>query len=396
MGWHGIWLVLVLGGAGFAQGADPVVATVGRTQISAGELQAQLEKLPGKEPGQVLELLIARELLRLEGEARGLGADPQVRAELEQCERQELLRLVEEREGNTGEGQGQTLRSRLGAALRDSLGFVWDAGVAQGLIGRQHARATAADSAALVARWQGGSLTVAAYLKRSLIYGVRNSLADTAAARRAGEQQTLDDLLVAWARHRGYDQEASLRRRLRSKEAELYGQALFARQVEAQGPPPDSLLRAYFGQHRGRFVLPSGVKVQEILVGAARLADSLKTAILAGADMGALARVHTRRRWARQQGGDLGLLTSQTPGYGELFNLAAAAKPGQLQGPVPLGGGLALFRVTEKVAPRPAEYEEVRGEVLARLQEEAMDRYIAHLRQHYAAQIHIDQQALGE
>ena len=237
---------------------------------------------------------------------------------------------------------------------------------------------------------------MAEYLKRSLIYGVRNSLADTAAARRAGEQLTLDDLLVAWARQRGYDQAPALVHRRRSKEAERYGQMLFARQAEAEGPASDSLQSAYFGQHRDRFILPPGVKVQEILVGDARLADSLKTAILAGADMGELARVYTRRRRARQQGGDLGLLTAQTPGYGELFTLAYAAEPGQLQGPVPQGGGLALFRVTEKIAPRPAVFEEVRGEVLARLQEEAMDRYIAHLRLKYAAQIHIDKQALGE
>lgn len=397
MGWYSVWLVLVLGAAGSVRAADPVVATVGKTQISAGELQAQVERLSGKQPHQVLELLIARELLRLEGEAQGLGADPQLRAELDQYERKELLQLIEAREVAAGRfREGQTVRQGLGAALRDSLGFVWETEVARGLVGRQYARATAADSLALVARWQGGALTVAEYLKRSLIYGVRNSLADTAAARKAGEQLTLDDLLVAWARQRGYDQDPALVHRRQSKEVELWGQMLFARQVEAEGPPSDSLQRAYFGQHRDRFILPPGVKVQEILVGDARLADSLKTAILAGADMGELARGYTRRRRARQTGGDLGLLTSQTPGYGELFTLAYAAEPGQLQGPVPQGGGLALFRVTEKIAPRPAVFEEVRGEVLARLQEEAMDRYIAHLRLKYAAQIHIDKQALGE
>ncbi|MSR84676.1 MAG: peptidyl-prolyl cis-trans isomerase [Candidatus Latescibacteria bacterium] len=397
MGWYRVWLVLALGAAGPARAADPVVATVGKTQISAGELQAQVEKLPGKQPHQVLELLIARELLRLEGEAQGLGADPQLRAELDQYERQELLRLIEEREVAAGRfSEGQTVRHRLGAALRDSLGFVWDTEVARGLVGRQHARATAADSVALVARWQGGSLTVAEYLKRSLIYGVRNSLVDTAAAHKAGEQLTLDDLLVAWARQRGYDQDPVLVHRRQSKEAELWGQMLFFRQVEAEGPPSDSLQRAYFGQHRDRFILPPGVKVQEILVDDFPLADSLRTQILAGADMGELAKVHTRRRWARESGGDLGLLTLKAPGYGELLPVAFAAEPGQLQGPVQQGGVFALFRVTERIAPRPATFEEARTGVMERLQEEGMDRYISQLRVKYARKIHVDEQALGE
>ena len=72
-----------------------------------------------------------------------------------------------------------------------------------------------------------------------------------------------------------------------------------------------------------------------------------------------------------------------------------AGEPGQLQGPWKQGGFYALFRVTNRVPPRPANFEEAQSALLQRLQEEAMDRYLAALRLKYAALIHVDDQALG-
>lgn len=515
----GVLLLVVVGGAG---AGEPVAAKVGDTQIGVDEVVVQQAKFPGRSRRQVLDLLIARELLRLEGQSQGLGKDPQLAAELAQYEFQTLLQLIQDREAGavqisegeveqlyrewgsgeevrashilctteeeakavlaqlqggasfvelakehsvhklsslvggemgymrkdllmpefreqvwamkTGEiypqplktrlgfhvvkltdhhklavdslrstlqdelrqRRHQNLRATLGAALRDTLDFGWQSQVALQLIGREKATATAVDSATTIAGWRGGSLSVAEYLKRSRIYGVRNSLADTAQARKAGEQLTLDDVLVAAARYRHYNRESGVRRKLRAKQSEIYAQELYARQAGAQEVPSDSLLRAFYGQHREFFQLPPGVKVREILVDDPRLADSLRAQILAGADMGTLASQYTRRRWARGTAGELGVLTLQTPGYGDLIPQAFAAEPGKLQGPLQQGGFFALYLVEERVPPRQATFEEAKSGVVERLQEEAMDRYISQLRVKYARKIRVDEQALGE
>lgn len=504
------------------RGDDPVVARVGEAEITLAELKSYQGRFPQQSRGQVLDLLLAREVLRLAGQEQGLAADPEIADQLHQFEWQTLLQTIQDREigaaqfgqaelealyAEWGSGEEvrashilcdteaeaaavleqirggsafetlarsrsghklsaqvggemgymrkdmlmpefreqvwtlpagqvypqplrsrlgyhvvkatehrkigldslrgalveelqarrrQTLRGQLAAAQRDTLHFAWDAEVARGLVGREHARPTRADSTTLVARWEGGELTVAEYLLRSRIYGVRNSLADTAAARRAGEQLTVDDLLVSAARRRGYDREAAFERKRRAKMAELFSARLFARQVDSLGAPADSLVRAYFAAHQDQFQLPPGVRVQEILLDDAARADSIKAALFAGADMAAIAASHTRRAWARGTGGDLGVLTPKTPGYGELLPLAFAAEPGQLQGPIHLGGFLVLFRVTERVPPRPATLEEARTGVVQRLQEEAMDRYIARLRQQYAEEIAVRTDLLAE
>lgn len=390
-------LALGLVPGGRAEGRAKVLARVGRTAIDAAEVDSLRVRRPDSTVRELLRLLVDREVLLLEGEAQGLGEEPVLTARLREFESEALVRCLLDRQAESGHGGDQAgLRAKLAAALRDSLGFVWDAAVAQSLVGRTYATPSRSDSSRTVARWRGGSLTVAEYLVRSRIYGVHNSLADTAAARRAGLQLTIDDLLVAGARRAGLAREAAFQRRLRGRTAELYAETLFARQSAALAAPGDSLIEAFFGQHRDRYQLPAGVRVQEILVDGRVRADSLRDVLAAGADMGTLAAAYTRRQWARRRQGDLGVLTADSPGFGALLPLAFAAEPGVLVGPVPLGSQFSLFRVIERRPARPMHLDEARAAVVQDLHAAAMDHYLEELRQRYRGKIHIEAGALQE
>ena len=285
-------------------------------------------------------------------------------------------------------------RHLLGRRLREQFHFKWHAAVAQTLIGRVRPSPTAADSAALIAQWEGGQLSAAAYLKRIRPFGVKQTLADTALARERGEEVVIEDLLLAEARRRQYQREPALQRRLGAREAELIAERLFAQEVAQKPTVGDSVLRALYQARPDQYRVPAGAEVQEILLADQTTADSLKALILAGADMGQLARQHSTRAWARDKEGMLGVLSRDSAGYGPLLPLALQAPVGLLQGPVELGGEYSLFRVVSRIPDRPASFEEARELVKKQRLDLGMDRFIAGLRQRYADQIQIDEQVL--
>jgi peptidyl-prolyl cis-trans isomerase C len=285
-------------------------------------------------------------------------------------------------------------RSALGRRLREEFGFRWNAEAAQALIGRERPAATAADSSTLVAQWEGGQLSAAAYLKRLRPFGVKQSLADSALARERGEQVVVEDLLLAEARRRQYQREPALRRRLEVREAELLADRLFALEVGPQAAVSDSALRSLYELRPDQYRLSPAAEVQEILAADQATADSLKAMILAGADMGQLARQHSTRAWAREKEGMLGVLSRDSAGYGPLLPLALEAPVDSLQGPVLLGGEYSLFRVVRRIPDRPASFEEAKELVKKQWLDRQMDRFIAELHLRYADQIQIDEQAL--
>lgn len=285
-------------------------------------------------------------------------------------------------------------RKELGGRLREAYHFEWFAEAAQSLLGRARAQATAADSALVVARWEGGQLSGASFLKRVRAYGLRQTLADSALARQRGEEMVLEDLLLAEARRRQYDQAPDLRRRLAAREAELLAEKLFNLEAWAGEATGDSALRVFYEARPGQYRVPPDAQVQEILVEDRASADSLKALILAGADMGQLARAHTARTWAREKEGMLGVLSRDSAGYGPLPSLALEAPVGPLQGPVEVGGEYSIFRVVGRTPDRQASFAEARDLVKKQVLDLEMDRFIAGLRHKYAGQIEIDEQAL--
>lgn len=293
-----------------------------------------------------------------------------------------------------GQRHQEEARNTLGRRLRAQYHFYWNAAVAQTLIGRERPTPTAADSVALVAQWQGGQLSAAAYLKRLRSFGVKQTLADSALARERGEEVVIEDLLLAEARRRQYHREPALGRRLDAREAELLAERLFAQEVAQKAAVSDSVLEAFYQARPDQYRVPAGAEVQEILLADQATADSLKALILAGADMGQLARQHSTRAWARDKEGMLGVLSRDSAGYGPLLPLALQAPVGLVQGPVELGGEYSLFRVVHRIPDRPASFEEARELVKKQRLDLEMDRFIAGLHQRYADQIQIDEQVL--
>ena len=77
--------------------------------------------------------------------------------------------------------------------------------------------------------------------------------------------------------------------------------------------------------------------------------------------------------------------------YGAFYDSVTAAAVGALNGPVPLHDGYSIFKVSEKVAPRPQEFEKVasRAEWWAKKEEEKrlFDALLTGLRAKYASKV---------
>jgi peptidyl-prolyl cis-trans isomerase C len=299
----------------------------------------------------------------------------------------ELTREVERRKRDT-------IKATYAEALRKRYDFRWKDDVLQLLVNQQGA-VSAGDSAHAVAGWKGGHLTVAEYLKRLRHFGgVKRALADTSRAKERGERMTLDDLLVMEARRKGYDKDEGIVQEVERKKAGFLGQKLFEIEVEKKTPVTEASLRNFYETHRTNYRTPPSVSLQEILVDDRALADSLKSLLLAGADMDDLAKRYSERLGTREQGGRLEPLNERTPGLSELARYALKAEPGVIHGPVPASGGFSLFKVIDRSPERTATFDEARDVVRTDMLDRGMDRFIASLRTRHASQIRVSEKVL--
>lgn len=142
--------------------------------------------------------------------------------------------------------------------------------------------------------------------------------------------------------------------------------------------PTDAELQAYYEAHREDYTQEEQVQARHILIntnatrdGAAAeaLAAELKGRIAAGEDFAALATQYSDDVSNRDRGGDLGSF-----GRGRMVkafeDAAFAANPGEVVGPVRTQFGVHLIQVVAKREQRVRPLEEVKSQVLRRVQTE--------------------------
>lgn len=155
-------------------------------------------------------------------------------------------------------------------------------------------------------------------------------------------------LFTAEARSLGLDQDPDLVRRVRDKRDDLLLNALRQRYVDQHVTATPAEARAFYDSHPKKFTAPLTTEVVEILAASDSLAQRLKSAILAGADPGPLARAHTLRPGADHHDGHLTLSPYTKAYYRGIYDLAHALPVGQVGGPVQVQGGYSVFKVLDR------------------------------------------------
>lgn len=123
-------------------------------------------------------------------------------------------------------------------------------------------------------------------------------------------------------------------------------------------------MRAYYEQNKERFVEPARAHVFQILVPTLEEAQQVLNELDAGAPFEEVAKRRSTDKATAGHGGDLGQVELDA-GYLP-SNVAAAAKTlplNQVSAPLPVEGGYAIIKVTERTPARQRSFEEVKNDI---------------------------------
>jgi len=153
---------------------------------------------------------------------------------------------------------------------------------------------------------------------------------------------------------------------------ELLLRAKLFESMAAEVPPPsEEELKAYYEEHKEEFRLPERVKVRQIVLASLQEAKEVRNRLKRGASFTELAR---RRSIAPEapQGGYLGFVSREE--VPEEFEVVFKLKVGRISPIVKSPYGYHIFLVEERRAGRTLKYEEVKGEMEARLEYERLQQ----------------------
>jgi len=163
-------------------------------------------------------------------------------------------------------------------------------------------------------------------------------------------------------------------------------------EVDERISPSEKEIRAYYQQHRDRFVISERISIQEILADTRDQAEALIAEVEKGRDLDELARRYTRRSpRVRRAGGRVRL---QRPDkYGNVGWEAKSAEVGDIVGPVKSKQGYSIFKVLKKIPGYQQNFEEAKGRAAAHLRQEMVQQGIEdlleRLRARYENQVEI-------
>jgi len=130
-------------------------------------------------------------------------------------------------------------------------------------------------------------------------------------------------------------------------------------------------MRTYFDQNKETFSVEEQVKASHILVDSEAKAKEVKAKLDAGGDFAALAKEYSIDTGSAPNGGELGLFPRNTM-VKEFEDTAFSLAPGTISEPVKTKYGYHIIKVEEKIAAKPAVYEENAQKIKETLFEEKL------------------------
>ena len=154
----------------------------------------------------------------------------------------------------------------------------------------------------------------------------------------------------------------------------------------------ESAAKKYYNSNKKRFSTDQ-VHVQHILVDDERVAqDLLKKAQVPNADFQELAEKYSKDPSAKNNRGDLGAITRDSPFVREFKDAAFDAAEGDIIGPVKTAFGYHIIKVLKKKVGKPLNYDEVELHVKEELKQKIVEDYVSKLRGR--AKIQLDEKSL--
>ncbi len=179
--------------------------------------------------------------------------------------------------------------------------------------------------------------------------------------RRVLDEVVDQKLLAAEALKRKLDKDPAAQRRLAAARERILGDMLVESVVsEAVN---DGAIRGLYQEQQKLAKRSEEIKARQIVLATAADAEAVKKLLASGASFEALAMERSTDAATRFNGGDLGYFTVDV--MPEAYDAALkTAKPGQVVGPFPVEGGVALVKVEDRRLEQPITLEAARPQIV--------------------------------
>ena len=168
-------------------------------------------------------------------------------------------------------------------------------------------------------------------------------------------------LLAAEALKRKLDKDPTAQRRLAAARDRILGDMLVESVVS--DAVSDNAIRGLYQEQLKLAKRSEEIRARQIVVGTPAEAEAVKKLLASGASFEALAMEKSRDAATRFNGGDLGYFTTDV--MPDAYDVALKGKkPGQLVGPFPVEGGVALVRVEDIRMEQPITLEAARPQIV--------------------------------
>lgn len=245
---------------------------------------------------------------------------------------------------------------------------------------------------AVVASWDGGSLSVGELMKELDMKELGSVLparqpAEIDARLRVAVNAALARLE---ARARGLDKAHGPVEAARRYQEELMEGALYDGYVLKDVAVTDGEVRAYYDGHAAELMTPAKRRVSHIVVASLEEAQELRKRLDAGEPFEELARKHSTDATSAKNGGDLGWIGDKDvpPDFAPVLSLAR----GDVSPPLSSKFGYHLVRVTDTAPPQPLAFEAARDDIRKRLlqqkQRKRRTAWVEQLRATAAVKVH--------
>lgn len=170
----------------------------------------------------------------------------------------------------------------------------------------------------------------------------------------------LQDKLLAIAHRKGYDTLPIVVNEHNKAKESLFLKYKF-QEITDRAQFSDSLIYEYYNTNVHLFSTEDELNIQEIIVANGKLADSLKEAIIAGGDFGALAERYSLRKWSAVNKGVMGF--APVSKFGSLKGKLWNSPIGELIGPIKIENYYGLFEVLNKKKREPLAFNPIKDRV---------------------------------
>jgi peptidyl-prolyl cis-trans isomerase C len=202
--------------------------------------------------------------------------------------------------------------------------------------------------------------------------------------RRVLDEVVDQKLLASEALKRRLDKDPAAQRRLAAARERILGDMLVER-VVADGVN-DNAVRGLYQEQLKLAKRSEEIHARQIVVPTPADAEALKKLLATGASFEALAMERSTDNATRFNGGDLGYFTTDI--MPEAYEAALkGAKPGQVVGPFPVEGGVALVKVEDRRLEQPIALEAARPQIVRFLTYDQIRDLLEKLRSHSKVEV---------